>query len=297
MSESQEAEKELVETENTQTPPEVEASEQVKEPEKPAEPDSGKQAPEQVPQEAGQAAEVPPEKTPEQLEADRAFFQRKAQEEQAAKKEALDQLEALQSASPQGEVAPAVEEEPATKAQPTVQPGPLPGPMTDEQLNEYLQDNPIELARAIKQGTAEMVVSIFDEREKKQSIVNETLQTNKVLMQFADKHDIPRENVTAELEALKSQGILGRPSAMGRLVIDRLNLAKSKEIGQQQVEKAKADASQAVKTQLLTVQPEGGGKVPTSEAKTREEAISDRFGSTKAKGREERLLSGEDGGF
>lgn len=305
MSESQEAEKELVETENTQTPPEVEASEQVAtKPEKPAEPDSGEQAPEQVPQEAGQAAEVPPEKTPEQLEADRAFFQRKAQEEQAAKKEALDQLEALQSASPQGEAAPAVEEKPATKTQPTVQPGPLPGSMTDEQLNEFLQDNPIELARAIRQGTAETVISILDEREKeqnianeKQSIANESFQTDKVLKQFADKHGIPQENIMAELESLKSQGILGRPSAMGRLVIDRLNLAKSKEIGQQQVEKAKADAAQAVTTQLLTVQPEGGGKVPTSEAKTREEAISDRFGPTKARGKEEKLLSGEDGGF
>lgn len=280
MTEAQEAEKQLLETENTQTPPEVEAPEQVvTEPEKPAEPDSGEKLPEQ-------AAEAPPGKTPEQLEADRAFFQRKAQEEQAAhKQEALDELDALQTKQP-------VEELPTTKSS-----GSQPEPMTDEQLNEYLQDNPLEMARAIRSNLAEEVVSIMDKREEKQSIANETFQTNKVLMQFADKYDIPREKVMAELDSLKSQGILGRPSAIGRLVIDRLNLAQSQQIGQQQVEKAKADATQAVKNQLLTVQPRGGGKVPTSEAVTREEAISNRFRPTRAKSKEEKLLSGEDGGF
>lgn len=288
MSESQEAEavqaaeKQLVETENAQTPSEVVAPEQVKEPEKPAEPDSGEQKPEQ-------AAVVPPEKTPEQLDADRAFFQRKAQEEQAAKKEALDQLEALQSA-------PVAEEKPAVVPQVTPQVAQQsPESMTDEQLNELLQDNPMLQTQLIQAGVTKDVLAAIDKRDETRTLNSESLQTNKVLMQFADKHNIPRENVTAELESLKSQGILGRPAAMGRLVIDRLNLAKSQEIGQQQVEKAKADASQAVKNQLLTVQPEGGGKIPTSEAITREEAIANRFGASPAKSREQKLL--DEGGF
>lgn len=277
------AEKQLLETENAQTPPEVEAPEQVvTEPEKPAEPDSGEKTPEQ-------AADVQPEKTPEQLQEDRAFFQRKAQEEQAAKKEALDQLEALQSA-PVGEQTPAVQPQTVT---PTGQQSPE--SMTDEQLNELLQDNPMLQTQLIQAGVTKDVLAAIDKRDEARTLNSESLQTNKVLMQFADKHDIPRENVTAELKSLKSQGIQGRPAAMGRLVIDRLNLAKSQEIGQQQVKKAEADASQAVKNQLLTVQPEGGGKVPASKAITREEAIANRFEASPAKSREQKLL--DEGGF
>jgi hypothetical protein len=151
------------------------------------------------------------------------------------------------------------------------------------------------MTQAIQAGVTKDVLAAIDKRDEARSLNNESNQTNKILMQHADKHGIPRENVTAELEFLKSQGIQGRPAAMGRLVIDRLNLAKSQEVGQQQVEKAKADASRAVRDQLLTVQPEGGGKVPASEAKTREEAIADRFEASPAKSREQKLL--DEGGF
>lgn len=242
------------------TPPVQTASEEVPTPEgTPAQPNPEGEQP------------TPPEKTVEQLEADRAHFQTESQKYQA-------ELAALAGTQP--EQAPA--QPPVQPQQPTVNQQPQ---MGQDEMNELLTSNPMAGYVAVSENVTTNVVDriskMLDQRfaevdrrgmeTQAQSSFNNFCTTNKI---SAEEKQEAETHVTQM--GLKNSGL--HPAAVTSLMVDRINMNRMMAKGRIRATQAAVDAAQAAKTQVQTTQPTGGTPgVIDKGPKTREQIIADKF--------------------
>ena len=248
-----------------ETPPETDApDEQKTEVEKPAESDST----------SAPADAAPPEKTPEQLKADRAFFQEDAQKTKA-------ELARLREQGQQPS------EQPVTATEFQAKQPSAPdwisnlGNLSDEELNDKLREDPLLQMQVQEYRQEQRLTKMLDQRDaatKADALLeHESRQTQKALDVFRDKHNVPQEQYDEVLQELKTLGLKGRPPAIGELIMDRLTARQMSGNLQVVATEAAAKAAQAQKTQVLTMQPDGGGPQPDATPKTQEEKIAGTF--------------------
>lgn len=251
------------ETPKEETPSATAPEEQTPPAEKPAQTDSPVE-------DAGK-----PEKTPEQIADDKAFFQAESQQ-------AKEELAALR-----GQAAERAEEKP-TEGKPVAEkPTSQFDQMSDEEVNEYLKEHPLDAMRIQETRQAQILKStlgeMLDDRDRKSQYNHEAGTTRKVLNAFCQKHGISAEQFEEARSYFETLGIQANPSAVGELIIDRLQGAMVRgNIGKAQTNAA-AQAAQAVKQQLLTQQPTTQGQPDASTPKTQEEVVAAKFGESKAK--------------
>ena len=244
------------ETQPTETPPVVTSTE--------TPPEDGKLVETNPPESQVSTESKPPEKTPEQLKDDVAFFQT-----------AKDELDVLRG-EPQSETPPSTPQAQLPEQQRM--------PSNDE-LNDYLKENPVEGYRLLSDNITKNVTNTMSQlmSEQQTKIENEvhSREANRVLSDFASKTDTPIADVKAAVQHFKDLGVKAHPAVIADLAIQKIGTDRIVKSNQQQVTEATAKATEALKTQQMTTQPDGG--VPTKEKgdASVENQVSDKFGKQK----------------
>ncbi len=245
-----------VETQVTETPLQTVVPEGAEtEPETPAESNSEQQ----------KEPAATHKKTPEQVNKDRAHFQREAQR-------VKEQLAAL-SGEPEK-----ADERPLEQQYPVVDRRDQRRDLTKDELNEFLRENPAELGVALAEYLSHTVKSELSEFRKNQEVAAQNREANRILREFCSRNDISNDELNAAASYVKQIGIKGSPAGMSSLIIDRVITNRVLGNINQTVTEAAARASAAVKAQTLTTQP--AGHVPEEKPKTitAEEIISSKYG-------------------
>jgi len=244
------------ETPKEETPPEGDVSEEEKPAEEtPAKSDSEEEQPEEK-----------TEKTPEQIEQDKAYFQAEAQK-------AKEELAALQSKEREEPAAPDIVAPP---------PPPQPQPsLSKDDLNTFLQDHPAEGFAAIAEYMAKEVKTALGQYTKEVELEADNREANRILREFCSKNSISKDELQTATDYVKQLGVKGTAAGVSSMVIDRMILNRVLEHGQETVTAAQAKAAAAAKAQSLTAQPDGAGSPPAKKM-TGEEVLAGKFKPTKA---------------
>ena len=254
------------ETPPAETPPVTPSSEETPPaPETPAASISGEEETPAAPAEVPAAPTA--EKTPEQIAADKVYFQEEA-------RKAKEELSALKVAPP--ETPPPAE--PAAPIVPVTQP-PLAAPQPDagQDVNEYLRDNPLAGLSAMTDHIVQHIDKKFEVRDQQREFQSQQREANRVLTNFCANNDISREELSAAHEYVKDSGVNGSPVAITSTIIDRLQFQKLVGSGQQVVMDAAAKAAAAAKAQALTIQPDGAQPATPGKPTTPEEIVRSKF--------------------
>jgi hypothetical protein len=198
----------------------------------------------------------PEGKTPEQIEADKKFFQQKYQETRAK----LDTFE--REILPFDEK-PTTEPSPqATKpAQPTMPVNRFEG-MSQEQMDGWVAEHPVETILALQQQTKADILSALDEREKtrdaqaKQKYEKEYV--TRVLDDFMSANKVTDEERTDAVSYVREVGRALPPRTMGRLFADRVNYQRAINHVVQTAQETQVKVAQQTRQQLLATQPDNG---------------------------------------
>lgn len=186
--------------------------------------------------------EQKPEKTPEQIEQDKVYFQAEAQR-------AKEELAALQSKE---------QDEPAQPDVVAPQPQPQP-PLSKDDLNTFLQDHPAEGFAAIAEYMAKEVKTALGQYTKDTELQAENREANRILREFCSKNGVSKDELQAAVSEVEQLGIKGRSAGVCNVVIKHIVLGRMLEHGQETVTAAAAKATKAAKVQALTEQPGGAG--------------------------------------
>ncbi len=255
--------KEVVQETPQETPPASTGSEeQVKTQETPAPSDSG--AP---PVETAQ-------KTSEQLEADRAFFQKDAQDTKA-------QLRAMQKKETQLPIAAK-----SVQPQQTQQ-----NQMSLDDMNDQLRDNPTLMLQAIAQQNNDAVTNMRQELQRDIELRSQSDEANRIVKDFASRHKIDPKHVNEARKSIEDMGLKAEPAKMAELTLMLAQSNMSRDNGNIGATQAAADAADKIKQQQLTVQPEGGS--PSSpKSVSYQEGIAGKFTKPQNKNTLSRLMEG-----
>ena len=192
-------------------------------------------------------------KTPEQIEEDKKHFQSKFQETN-------EELKALKEKYSQPEE--------------TTENVPQPQPTTDtnlgndrfasmsqEEIKNELREDPVLLAEVqryqLKEEIGGMIRDIRKEERVSERFQAESDDADRFLRNFVQKNGLELSDLKQATEDIQARGIKGSPSAIASAVVDNLNLKLVLGHRGTEVEKAKAEAARAVKSQLRTTQPIG----------------------------------------
>lgn len=226
---------------------------------------------------------APPQKTPEQLAQDRAYYQaesQKAKEELKRLRDEFAQITAPQTPSDAKLNVPQT----GTYAER------LKG-MTTEQIEQWIAENPHEASLAAQEKIKSDILGEIEAREQKQNadltFRLETREANRWLNEFNQRNKITADEFKEATDYVTSLGIKASPTAIAELVTRQLIAQRLLTNTAMQVETVKADAAQKVKQQLLTKQP-GAGALPASKPMTYEESVAAKF----TKSKEDKALAG-----
>lgn len=218
--------------------------------------------------EAENVVATPPEKTTEQLIADRAHFQTGMQE-------AKDELKSYHSES---------QEQPKTEVT-----SPSEGKdddfsgMSRDDINDRLRDDPMLMAQVMTQELDRKAQLRESERDRKLEHSSESTYAKRVLTEFCSKNDVSGEEFDAANQRLRDMKVSASPTAYGQLLVDSINAAKIQSNLDVKSTEAAAKAAQAAKTQVLTIQPGGGAPAASSEPLTQAQIIQNKFKKSASK--------------
>lgn len=257
------------ETPPAETPPATPSSvETPAAPETPAQPISGEVETPAAPAEVPTAP--PAEKTPEQVAADKAYFQDEA-------RKAKEELSALKSAPP--ETPPAAEPPvPAVPATPATQP-PYgePPPYDGQDVNTYLRDNPVAALTIMTDTLKQHLNETLEKHDQRREFESQQRESNRVLTNFCANNDISRDELSEAHTYVKNSGLNGSPVAITSTIIDRLQFQKLVGSGHTVVMDAAAKAAAAAKTAALLMQPDGSLPATPAKPTTPEEIVRSKF--------------------
>lgn len=204
-----------------------------------------------TPEQSSPAA-PPVEKTPEQVEKDRAYFQTEMEKTKA-------ELKSLskESVTPPKEV--------ATPTQPAQQ---IQG-LSNEDLEQKLRDEPLVGMQVIAEHSSNMIKQGFADMKQDAKVEAEfnaqSREANRLVKDFCTKLDISPEILAAADKRVKASGLAGTPSQLANLTLSFAETMKFQQDGAVASTQIAADVAETVKNQQLTVQPATGApSSPTS---------------------------------
>lgn len=216
-----------------------------------------------TPEEKPAESQKPPEKTPEQLKEDAAYWQTKSQEAIARLKEFSEQF-----AEPEPD---------ATHLTPESTDSEKSGDLFVDQkalsteggqdVNQMLADNPMLGFAAVADHLEQRITRLLEKREAKAEMQLANREAQAAIRRYAIDNGFKPEELTAAWNEVKSLGLRGDPRKIVSLVAKTMEMNRLTSDGNQTATEAAAKAARAVKMQQVTVQPEGGSVSPPA-AKT-----------------------------
>lgn len=210
---------------------------------------------------------TPTEKDKSQVEADRAHWQQKFQEERA-KLAALTSQPAAQPETPAQAQAQFQQQQPSR-----------------EEMNQMLESDPMLGYAAVTQHLVGHVDQLFNRKFAEIERRGEERDAQAAFNNFCTSCNVTPEEKTDAEQYVQQMGIQNSnlsPRAIKTMMADRINYNRMVSGNQKQAMEAAAQASQAAKQQAMTIQPDGGAPPQPTGPKTVEEAIAGKFGRSRA---------------
>ena len=209
------------------------------------------------------------EKSPEQLKEDSAHWQKKHQESQ-------ERLKSFESglAQPESLFETKAEPEPDKKTVPATTSAES---QEDMDLAKLLEENPALGLAAVADHLDQRAEDRFQKAENKRQFQSDANDAERALKKFSVENKYSVDEYNAAVSEIKAMKISGHPQQIATLMAERME--KNRLLGgfDQAKTQAAADAAQAVKTQQLTTQPDGGSPPAPAGPKTPGQILGDKF--------------------
>lgn len=215
--------------------------------------------------EGGQPEQLQDEKTIEQVEKEKAYFQQSHQD-------LTQQLKEITATStPEQEQLPEQQQVPIQPQQPQQQ------IQQPADWNEFLS-NPENMLMAIESQVGSVVQKALSQQNQAFEIRLASKEATRAFGAFCTTNKISDAEITDAQNYVKGLNVQLPPATSAQLMSDRIFSMRSLGKGQQSITDVQAQATQAVKTQMLTTQPDGGSLPPEdNKPKTRHDVVRSKF--------------------
>lgn len=210
------------------------------------------------------------EKTPEQLKDDAAHWQAQHQKSQAKLKAFEDGLAAPTSLfEPES---PAEPDKPAP-----ITPASAEAQTEDMDLAKLIEEQPGLGLAAVADHLDQKAEERFQKAERKRQFKSDADDAERQLRKFAVDNDYSAKDYSGAVDEIKAMKISGHPKQIVTLMAERME--KNRMLGgfDQAKTEAAAKAALAIKTQALTIQPDGSTSPVPAGPKTPAQILSDKF--------------------